>query len=71
MLIARYRGAIVLPVGRSGGVAEKFYAEMPCPASIPEKLWQLLSDRTASSEKVGYTLAAIASQKLKVFCCNN
>jgi hypothetical protein len=65
VLIARDRGAIVIPVGRSGGVAERFYAAMRPPTSIPEKFWQLLGDRTASPEKVGYTLAAIVTQQIK------
>ena len=65
--IAQERGAIVIPLGQSGGFAKKLYREMSCPLDLPEDLWQVLGDSTVSPVKVGETLATLI---LKTFKCS-
>ncbi|MDJ0736030.1 MAG: macro domain-containing protein [Nostocaceae cyanobacterium] len=57
-------GAVVIPVGRTGGFAEKLYAEMDCPDYIPIELWKNLGLRGETPEAVGITIAHIV---LKTF----
>ncbi len=57
-------GAVVIPVGRSGGFAEKLYAQINCPDYIPVELWEKLGRREENPEQVGIAIAQIV---LKVF----
>ncbi len=57
-------GAVVIPVGRSGGFAEKLYAQINCPDYIPVELWEKLGRREENPEEVGIAIAQIV---LKVF----
>lgn len=61
--IAMESGAVVIPVGITGGFAQKLYQEMYRPYYIPSKLWQLLGfgngERNISSETVGEAIAQI------------
>ncbi|MEM7713684.1 MAG: macro domain-containing protein [Cyanobacteria bacterium P01_A01_bin.68] len=57
-------GAVVIPVGKTGGFAEELYAEMECPNYIPMELWEKLGRREGAAEEVGIAIAQIV---LKVF----
>ncbi|MEO1374641.1 MAG: macro domain-containing protein [Cyanobacteria bacterium J06635_10] len=57
-------GAVVIPVGKTGGFAQTLYAEMECPNYIPVELWEKLGRREGSAEEVGIAIAQIV---LKVF----
>ncbi|WP_198287564.1 macro domain-containing protein [Rivularia sp. PCC 7116] len=57
-------GAVVIPVGRSGGFAEELYTEIDCPDCIPVELWEKLGRREENPEEVGIAIAQIV---LKVF----
>ncbi|MCJ8280314.1 MAG: response regulator [Rivularia sp. ALOHA_DT_140] len=57
-------GAVVIPVGRTGGFAQKLYGEIECPDYIPLDLWETLGRRDENPEQVGIAIAQIV---LKVF----
>ncbi|MEO1428965.1 MAG: macro domain-containing protein [Cyanobacteria bacterium J06632_19] len=57
-------GAVVIPVGRTGGFAEQLYAEIECPDCIPVELWEKLGRREKNPQEVGIAIAQIV---LKVF----
>ena len=57
-------GAVVIPVGRSGGFAEQLYAQINCPDYIPVELWEKLGRREENPQEVGIAIAQIV---LKVF----
>lgn len=57
-------GAVVIPVGKTGGFAQTLYAEMECPNYIPMELWEKLGRREGTPEEMGITIAQMV---LKVF----
>ncbi|MCA9727019.1 MAG: hypothetical protein KC729_04995 [Candidatus Eisenbacteria bacterium] len=57
--VARSNGAIVVPVGRTGGVSRDLYASAPRPASVPERDWELLGDSDRSIDLVSEALGTI------------
>ncbi|MEM7715681.1 MAG: macro domain-containing protein, partial [Cyanobacteria bacterium P01_A01_bin.68] len=57
-------GAVVIPVGRTGGFAEKLYTEMDCPDYIPLELWEKLARRAENPEEVGIAIAQIVLKVL-------
>ncbi|MDY6902184.1 MAG: macro domain-containing protein [Cyanobacteriota bacterium] len=57
-------GAVVIPVGRTGGFSEKLYAEIDCPNYIPVELWENLGRREENPEEVGIAIAQIVLKVL-------
>ncbi|MEM6402636.1 MAG: macro domain-containing protein [Cyanobacteria bacterium P01_D01_bin.116] len=58
-------GAVVIPVGRTGGFSEKLYAEIECPDYIPLDLWEKLGRREENTEEVGIAIAQIVLKVLE------
>ncbi|MEB3343406.1 macro domain-containing protein [Okeania sp.] len=52
-------GAVVIPVGVTGGYAKRLYEQMPRPYYISSKLWQKLGEENISSETLGEAIAEI------------
>ena len=57
--IAMAAGAVVIPVGLTGGFAKELYQKMSRPYYIPSKLWQRLGEGYVSSETVAEAIAQI------------
>ncbi len=57
--VAIEAGAVVIPVGVTGGCAKQFYQKMCRPYYIPSELWQKLGQQNISSETVGEAIAQI------------
>ncbi|MGB3511978.1 MAG: macro domain-containing protein, partial [Microcoleaceae cyanobacterium] len=57
--VAMASGAVVIPVGITGGFAQRLYQEMSRPYYITSELWQKLREGYISSEKVGEAVAQI------------
>ncbi|NEP56168.1 MAG: response regulator [Symploca sp. SIO2G7] len=57
--IAQENGAIVIPLGQSGGFAERLYQQINCPSDFPQDLWQILGDDRVSPVEVGEVLATL------------
>ena len=57
-------GAVVIPVGRTGGFSEKLYAEIDRPDYIPVELWENLGRREDNPEEVGIAIAQIVLKVL-------
>ncbi|MGD1806368.1 macro domain-containing protein [Dapis sp. BLCC M126] len=57
--VAIEAGAMVIPVGVTGGFAKELYQQMSRPYYIPSELWQQLGQENISSEIVGETIAQI------------
>ena len=57
-------GAVIIPVGRTGGFAEKLYTEMDCPDYIPVELWEKLGRREENPEEIGIAIAQIVLKVL-------
>ncbi|MEL6459938.1 MAG: macro domain-containing protein [Cyanobacteria bacterium J06621_15] len=58
-------GAVVIPVGRTGGFAEKLYAEIECPDYIPLELWEKLGRQEENPEEVGIAITQIVLKVLE------
>jgi hypothetical protein len=59
--VALHRGAVVVPIGRSGGYAGDLYPAVCCPAFAPEQSWRLLGSSGATPEQVGQAVYEIVS----------
>ena len=57
--VAMESGAVVIPVGITGGFAGELYQQMSRPYYIPSELWQRLGESYTSSETVGEAIAQI------------
>ena len=65
--VAQTRGAIVVPVARTGGFSEEAYSKFACPRSEIMTQWGLLDDREAAIESVNLAVLEI----VKVLIRNN
>jgi hypothetical protein len=50
--VALSRGAVVIPVGRSGGYAGELYPTLPRPAFAPEENWRVLGHPKVTPDEV-------------------
>jgi hypothetical protein len=50
--VALRNGAVVIPVGRSGGYAGELYPAVRCPAFASEEDWQVLGSSDATPERI-------------------
>ena len=57
--VAIETGAVVIPVGVTGGFAKQLYQQMSRPYYICSELWQKLGQQNISSETVGEAIAQI------------
>ncbi len=57
--VAIEAGAVVIPVGVTGGFAQQLYQKMYRPYYIPSELWEKLGQQNLSSETVGEAIAQI------------
>ncbi len=57
--VAMEVGAVVIPVGVTGGFAKQLYQQMSRPYYIPSELWQQLGQENISLETVGEAIAQI------------
>lgn len=55
--VAAERGALVLPVGRSGGHARVLQSRSVRPEPVPETTWSLLADPSASAGAVAEAIS--------------
>ncbi len=55
--VAARRGALIIPVGRSGGHSAVLYSQLERPAAVDEKVWGVLG--SGSSEPAGTAEAAV------------
>jgi len=49
--VAMAQGAVVIPVGRSGGFAESIYARMTRPSAVDTATWNVLGARESTSQE--------------------
>lgn len=52
-------GKVLVPLARTGGVAEKLFAELRCPALVLEQSWSKLADSQCSMEDVTEAITSI------------
>lgn len=64
--VALGRGAIVIPVGRSGGYAGKLYPALPRPAFAPAASWQALGLSDITPNCVAKAVYEIVSNYLQL-----
>ncbi|NEQ37638.1 MAG: response regulator [Okeania sp. SIO3I5] len=57
--VAIESGAVVIPVGVTGGFAKQLYQQMSRPYYVSSELWQKLGQQNISSETVGEAIAQI------------
>ena len=57
--VARGRGAVLLPVGRSGGFAGKLFPTLPCPQGVKPEDWDQLNDSLVHCEDLVETAGRI------------
>lgn len=62
--VARFSGAAIIPVGRSGGVAADLYNQCPCPPAIDTKLWSVLNEVSVHPRSVAWAVRDIVLQVL-------
>lgn len=63
--VAAERGALVIPVGRSGGFAGDLYPRMARPAGVEEEDWRLLGDTGAYVPQVSAAILRCARAGLR------
>lgn len=59
--IAQSRGALIVPICRTGGFSGDIYPKLICPESQIEAEWKLLSDKTAGVEEIGVAVRRIVA----------
>ncbi len=64
--VATARGAVVLPVGRSGGYAAGLYARMQCPPAIDAGTWAVLGSLASSPEETARAAVRAVERCLQV-----
>jgi predicted Rossmann-fold nucleotide-binding protein len=57
--VASAQGAIVIPVGRSGGFSAALYSRSKRPPGIPEGFWAVLDDEAATPEEAASAAVSI------------
>ncbi|HEV3237342.1 MAG TPA: hypothetical protein VGZ25_10165, partial [Gemmataceae bacterium] len=57
--VASGRGALVIPVGRSGGHAKVVYGQMTCPQVTDEQTWTVLGSAKSTPEETAKAVCRI------------
>ncbi len=64
--VAQSRGSMILPVGRSGGVAAELYRRLPCPPAVDMTLWSVLNEVSVHPKSVAEAVKSIVSRLLHI-----
>ena len=62
--VALTRGAALVPVARSGGVAARLYSELPCPSGVECDRWLALGDESLCPREVAVVVKTLVAQLL-------
>lgn len=63
--IAQAQGAIIIPVGRTGGCAKDIYEQFKCPSAQVQADWQSLDDHAVSVDQVAAAVRQIVKKLLQ------
>ena len=63
--IAQAQGAIIIPVGRTGGCAKHIYDQFECPSAKAQADWQSLDDHAVSVDQVAAAIRRIVQWLLQ------
>lgn len=66
--IAQAQGAIIIPVGRTGGCAQDLYRQIQCPDPRLQADWQTLNDRTVTIDQVAGAVQRIVASICRSCC---
>lgn len=64
--VALSRGAVVIPVGRSGGYAGELYPTLPRPVFAPEESWRALGNSEVTPDQVAKAVHDIVIAYLQI-----
>jgi len=64
--VARMHGAVLIPVGRSGGLAGLLHQDAARPPFVDERIWDLLGDPEASPSSVARAVIQIVESCLRL-----
>lgn len=57
--LAIANGGRIIPVGSTGGFAQKLYQSVRCPPNIDPKIWNLLGSEETSAAEVAGAIAGL------------
>lgn len=63
--IAQAQGAIIIPVGRTGGCAKDIYEQFECPSAQVQADWQSLDDHAVIVDQVAAAVRQIVKKLLQ------
>lgn len=64
--VALSRGAVVIPVGRSGGYAGELYPRLPRPVFAPEERWRVLGNSEVTPDQVAKAVHEVVIAYLQI-----